>query len=89
MTHNELVEIRSSSRPVKPPSLTSKKISEAEKVRLEVEAFIAKGGNYEVIEDNTQCRSMTAREQMAANYTKDVENGKRMDAPLKPKKIKP
>ena len=88
MTHNELVEIRSSSLPVKPPSLTSKKISEAEKVRLEVEAFIAKGGNYEVIEDNTKCRSMTAKQQMDANYKKEVLNGKVMDAPLKPKKSK-
>lgn len=89
MNHSELLDTRANTPAPKPPSLTSKKINEAEEMRKKVEAFIAKGKNYEVIKDNTKCRSMTAKEQMAANYTKDVENGKRMDKPLKPKKIKP
>jgi hypothetical protein len=55
-------------------------------MRLLVEAHIASGGSYEIIEDNTKCRSMTAKEQMNANYKKDIENGKTMDPPLKPRK---
>lgn len=89
MNHSELVESRANNPAPKPPSLTSAKISEAEKMRLQVEAFIANGGNYEVITDSAKCRSMTAREQMNANYKKDVLNGKSMDAPIKPKKVKP
>lgn len=88
MNHSELLETRTNNPAPKPPSLTSAKISEAERIRLEVEAFIASGGSYEVIEDNTKCRSMTAKEQMNANYKKDVLNGKKMSEPLKPKKIK-
>lgn len=86
MNHSELIETRTNTPAPKPPSLTSAKISEAEEMRLQVEAFIANGGNYEVIEDNTKCRSMTAKEQMNANYKKEVLNGKIMDKPLKPKK---
>lgn len=89
MNHSELIETRANTPAPKPPSLTSAKISEAEEMSLQVEAFIAKGGNYEVIEDNTKCRSMTAKEQMNANYKKEVLNGKVMDKPLKPKKLKP
>jgi len=85
MNHSELIETRTNNPAPKPPSLTSAKISEAEEMRLQVEAFIANGGNYEVIEDNTKCRSMTTKEQMNANYKKDVLNGKKMSAPLKPK----
>lgn len=88
MNHSELLETRANNPAPKPPSLTSKKIGEAERMRLEVEAFIASGGNYEVVEDNTRCRSMTAKEQMNANYKKDVLNGKSMDKPIKPKKVK-
>ena len=88
MNHSELLETRTNNPAPKPPSLTSAKISEADRIRLEVEAFIASGGSYEVIEDNTKCRSMTAKEQMNANYKKDVLNGKKMSEPLKPKKIK-
>jgi len=86
MNHSELIETRTNTPAPKPPSLTSAKISEAEEMRLQVEAFIANGGNYEVISDNTKCRSMTAKEQMNANYKKEVLNGKVMDKPLKPKK---
>lgn len=86
MNHSELIETRANTSAPKPPTLTSAKISEAEELRLLVEAHIAKGGNYEVIEDNTKCRSMTAKEQMNANYKKEVLNGKVMDKPLKPKK---
>jgi len=86
MNHSELIETRTNTPAPKPPSLTSAKINEAEEMRLQVEAFIANGGNYEVIEDNTKCRSMTAKEQMNANYKKEVLNGKVMDKPLKPKK---
>jgi len=86
MNHSELIETRTNTPAPKPPSLTSAKISEAEEMRLQVEAHIAKGGSYEVIEDNTKCRSMTAKEQMNANYKKEVLNGKAMDKPLKPKK---
>lgn len=86
MNHSELLETRANNPAPKPPSLTSKKISEAERMRLEVEAFIASGGSYEVVEDNIQCRSMTAKEQMNANYRKDVENEKPMDKPIKPKR---
>lgn len=86
MNHSELIETRTNTPAPKPPSLTSAKISEAEEMRLQVEAFIANGGNYEVIEDNTKCRSMTTKEQMNANYKKEVLNGKVMDKPLKPKK---
>ena len=89
MNHSELLDTRANTIAPRPPSLTSKKISEAEEIRLLVEAHIAKGGSYEVIEDSAKCRSMTAKEQMNANYKKDVLNGKDMDKPLKPKKIKP
>jgi len=89
MNHSELIETRTNTPAPKPPSLTSAKISEAEEMRLQVEAFIANGGSYEVIEDNTKCRSMTAKEQMNANYKKEVLNGKVMDKPLKPKRLKP
>ena len=88
MNHSELLETRTNNPAPKPPSLTSAKISEAEEIRLLVEAHIASGGSYEVIEDNTRCRSMTAKEQMNANYKKDVLNGKKMSEPLKPKKVK-
>jgi len=86
MNHSELIETRANTPAPKPPALTSAKISEAEELRLLVETHIAKGGNYEVIENNTKCRSMTAKEQMNANYKKEVLNGKVMDKPLKPKK---
>ena len=86
MNHSELLETRTNNPAPKPPSLTSAKIDEAERIRLEVDAFIASGGSYEVIEDNTKCRSMTAKEQMNANYKKDVLNGKKMSAPIKPKR---
>jgi hypothetical protein len=86
MNHSELLETRANTPAPKPPQLTSAKIDEAELLRLEVEAFIASGGSYEVIEDNTKCRSMTAKEQMNANYKKDVLNGKAMDTPIKPKR---
>lgn len=88
MNHSELLETITNTPAPKPPSLTSAKISEAEEIRLLVEAHIAKGGNYEVIEDNTKCRSMTAKEQMNANCKKDRLNGKNMSEPLKPKKVK-
>jgi len=88
MNHSELLETRANTPAPKPPQLTSAKIDEAERLRLEVEAFIASGGSYEVIEDNTKCRSMTAKEQMNANYKKDKLNGKKMSEPLRPKKSK-
>ena len=84
MNRSEILESIANTPAPKPPALTSAKIAEDERVRLEVEAHIASGGNYEVVED-AQCRSMTAREQMNANYKKDVLNGKPMDKPLKPK----
>lgn len=84
MNRSEILESIANTPAPKPPTLTSAKIAEAERVRLEVEAYIASGGSYEVVED-AQCRSMTAREQMNANYKKDVLNGKVMDEPLKPK----
>jgi len=86
MNHSELLETRANTPAPKPPQLTSAKIDEAERLRLEVEAFITGGGSYEVIEDNTKCRSMTAKEQMDANYKKDLLNGKKMSKPLKPKR---
>jgi hypothetical protein len=86
MNHSELIETRANTPAPKPPALTSAKINEAEELRLQVEAHIANGGNYEVIKDNTKCRSMTAKEQMNANYKKEVLNGKVMDKPLKSKK---
>ena len=86
MNHSELVESRNTPAP-NPSGLTSAKINEAEKMRKEVEAFIAKGKNYTVLE-STKAKTMTAKEQMAANYDKDVENGKKMSAPLKPRKRK-
>lgn len=86
MNHSELLNTRANNPAPKPPSLTSKKINEAEEMRNEVEAFIAKGKNYTVIEGNTEARSMTAKEQMAACYDKAVEDGRKMDKPLKPKK---
>lgn len=85
MNRSEILESIANTPAPKPPALTSAKIAEAERVRLEVEAYIASGGNYEVV-DSTQCRYMTAREQMNANYKKDVLNGKVMDKPLKSKK---
>lgn len=88
MNHSELLDTRANTPAPKPPSLTSKKINEAEEVRKQVEAFIAKGGNYEIIESDRELISMTAKEQMQANYLKDVENGKNMDPPVKPKKTK-
>lgn len=84
MNRSEILESIANTPAPKPPILTSAKVAEAERVRLEVEAYIASGGNYEIVED-AQCRSMTAREQMNANYKKDVLNGKPMDKPLKPK----
>lgn len=86
MNHSELLDTRANTPAPKPPSLTSKKINEAEEMREQVEAFIAKGKNYAVIEGNTEARSMTAKEQMAACYDKAVEDGRKMDKPLKPKK---
>lgn len=84
MNRSEILESIANTPAPKPPALTSAKIAEAERVRLEVEAYIASGGNYEVVE-GAKCRSMTAREQMNANYKKDVLNGKDMDEPLNPK----
>ncbi len=85
MNRSEILESIANTPAPKPPALTSAKIAEAERVRLEVEAHIASGGSYEVV-DSTQCRYMTAREQMNANYNKSVEDGKVMDPPIKPKK---
>lgn len=85
MNRSEILESIANTPAPRPPALTSAKIAEAERVRLEVEAHIASGGSYEVV-DSTQCRSMTAREHMNANYKKDVLNGKPMDKPLKSKK---
>lgn len=87
MNHSELVESRSNPAP-KPPGLTKAKIKEGDDLRAKVEAFIAKGKNYTVLE-STKAKTMTAKEQMAANYDKDVENGKKMSKPLKPRKRKP
>tara|TARA_R100000541_G_scaffold30953_2_gene39848 strand:+ start:9755 stop:10018 length:264 start_codon:yes stop_codon:yes gene_type:complete len=86
MNHSELIETRANTPSPKPPSLTSAKISEAEEMRKQVEAFIAKGKNYTVIGGNTESRAMTAKEQMAACYDKAIEDGRKMDKPLNPKK---
>lgn len=84
MNRSEILESIANAPAPKPPALTSAKVAEAERVRLEVEAYIASGGSYEVV-DSAKCRYMTAREQMNANYKKDVLNGKPMDKPLKAK----
>jgi len=87
MTHNELVDIRSNDRAPKPPALTSNKIAEADRVRLAVEEFIASGGSYSVIASCVTGEvDKNAKERSAANYEKDVANGKTMDKPIKPKK---
>ena len=77
MNHSELLDTRANTPSPKPPSLTSKKINEAEEMRKQTEAFIARGGSYTVIKGNTEARSMTAKEQMAACYDKAVEDGRR------------
>lgn len=69
----------------KPTPLTNAKMIEAEEMRAQVEAFISKGKNYTVL-GNTEAKVMTAKEQMEANYDKDITNGKKMDKPLKPRK---
>tara|TARA_R110002050_G_scaffold89012_3_gene187521 strand:+ start:5063 stop:5326 length:264 start_codon:yes stop_codon:yes gene_type:complete len=86
MNNSELLNTHGNTPAPKPPSLTSKKINEAEEMRNQVEAFIAGGGSYTVIEGNTEARSMTAKEKVAACYDKAVEDGRKMDKPLKPKK---
>lgn len=88
MNHSELLETRANTPAPKPPSLTTAKIIEAEEMRLQVEAFISNGGSYEVLDSSTKSRTMTAKEYMQANYTKDKLNGKNMSEPLKPKKVK-
>lgn len=87
MTHDELVSMRTNERDYKLPTLTSEKIESAEKMRSEVEAFIASGGSYSVIDDNVTGEvAKNAKEQSASNYERELANGKTMDKPIKPKK---
>lgn len=85
--NREMAIIRASGQEfeAKPTPLTNAKALEAEEMRAQVEAFIAKGKNYTVL-GNTEAKVMTAKEQMEANYEKDVANGKKMSKPLRPRK---
>jgi hypothetical protein len=85
MDRTEILERMVNTQAPKPPICSSARMAEAERIRLEVEAHIANGGNYQVLE-STESRSMTAKEQMNANYNKSVEDGKVMDPPINPKK---